>query len=55
MSDLIKKKPYDTHNMSGRFISQLNLNPLLGEKYFNGERKGRVALLSVENETMLVE
>jgi hypothetical protein len=32
VSDLIKKKRYDTHDMSGRFISQGNLNPLLEEE-----------------------
>ncbi len=55
VSDLIKKKRYDTHDMGGRFISPVNLNPLLEEKYFQ-LRKERytivVALLSVENETM---
>jgi len=39
VSDLIKKKRYDTHDMSGRFISQVILNPLLEEKYFQWRKE----------------
>ena len=46
MSNLIKKKRYDTHDMSGRFISQVNQNPLLEEKYFQW-RKERYSRLAV--------
>ena len=56
MSNLITKKRYDTHDMSGRFISQVNLTPALEatwQNIFNGEKKGMMVLLSVENETVV--
>ena len=39
MSNLITKKRYDTHDMSGRFISQVNLTPALEAKYFQWRKE----------------
>ena len=46
VSDLIKKQRYDIHDKSGRFTSQVNLNPFLEEKYFQW-RKERYSRLAV--------
>ncbi len=51
MSYLVTKQKLALDDISGKFIYQKTLIPTLEAKYFNGERQGMMALLSVENGT----